>query len=84
MNTEEILKFAKENFPIGTRFISAYSDEEVIMNDDLVKPDMGWLTPAYLIVNCKDKNGKEISGRGLYLFHQGKWATKVFKNYELW
>ena len=86
MSREEILKFAKENYPIGTRFISADTiKQEVIMNDDLIKPNKyGWLTENHLIGFCKDKNEKIIDGRGIYLFYKGEWAVKVNNNYELW
>ena len=89
MNKEEILKIAKEKYPIGTLFKEPFEAQKYIMNDDLSNPDKnGWFFfNNSLVVYVKDENGKVINDRGVYLIYDGTWAETIptpNKSYELW
>lgn len=79
MTRKEVLKYAKKHYPIGTLIKDVDEKKEVIVDDNLMNLDANlWLSETYLISYCKDpKTNERISGRGYYIFKEGKWAEII-------
>lgn len=69
------LKYAREHYPIGTRFKSAFSGNEVVL---AAPPTVQDSTMIY---------GRAENGGDFYLYYNGKWAeiiNNVNNNYEIY